>query len=474
MKYPKYRGPLFGDDFLLVRDTTQRLQNNLILDDFLVIGAGKWRPASTPLLLELGRQSGFSFGAFHSVNVFLLTVLTVTCICLMKHVTGSYVVSCLVGLVVQVSQFSWYARSSTYGLMELLPIIYIFCALYLLGSILSEDMNFHWRPIAVWILLLLSSLTHERFLVVVAAFWAVSTLLARRHRQFAGLAMTLIAIPAFHVVSKGIFLGLDPLTGGGESTVPSLFSLRTLHRLAAATIGIFGHASGAGYYFEESTYAQLVTKRQLTIVPIASAIAILIGLVMWMSYRVRQQERTFTRIEVIALTAVLSGILLLYPAATVTERMEGRWLLAPQILIIVGLTGLFFARSSKEQRGRFRWVIALLPTIAIAVGLYYRSGFDDYVIMRTQVENSISKLTSVAPHNSEWFLVVHQHDDSLPEEWQFGYGGVTNQMEHPPYQVVFSSRCPTLRRRIPCLILELSGASSGVRVRALETFVLDE
>jgi hypothetical protein len=57
---PLWDGPMYGDDYLLVRGALQPNGNNGFLQDIWLAGGGKWRPANTPILLWLAKRWEFS------------------------------------------------------------------------------------------------------------------------------------------------------------------------------------------------------------------------------------------------------------------------------------------------------------------------------------------------------------------------------------------------------------------------------
>ena len=143
-------------------------------------------------------------------------------------------------------------------------------------------------------------------------------------------------IPLFHLFFKGILLGLNPLTGGGESNLSDVAGLWIFRHLGDALLGVFGYYSGSGKYYSDWPLGRLAEDSDLGFVGLAIALVpILIFLFAILLKRIRFKFKTLIKTSQLEIFLFLTFILTLIPSATITQRIEFRWLFAPQIFLIL-------------------------------------------------------------------------------------------------------------------------------------------
>jgi energy-coupling factor transporter transmembrane protein EcfT len=165
----------------------------------------------------------------------------------------------------------------------------------------------------------------------------------------------------------------------------------------------------------------------------------------------------------------VTALALLIPAATVIERVEGRWLLAPQIFLLIAFVGAVISLWNEYSPNAImmRCIAASFSLAIVATGLMYRGQAQDYLALQFQPTLALQKLESEVPLNEDWGVIVNQTDSSMPTEWQFGYGAIFSQLPNPPSFVQFGSSwnlCPEVAREYTCFQIELNGLDVSSKI----------
>ena len=456
-RLPFYRGYFFGDDSLLVNDATNPNGSHGLLSDLFLVGGGKWRPLSTPLLLGMARRYGNNLVPFQVFSSLLLVSTGILVGILVYRVTRSSIPSTLTTVLVLSSPFTWLHQSWTYGVMESSALLCTVISIYLLIEIHVETIDNHLKIWSAFIFLFISTLIHERYIIVIFAIVFVHLLLPKHTQQKRIDPKLFLLIPVFHVIAKGFILGLNPLTSGGESPQETSLGFGVISHFLRGIQGVLGGLSGSGYYYGTSTF-ELRSNRNAAsiIVPVGFACLILFLTVFVIATKNRYQkvarlEKTAGSVYAVALTGVV-GFSLLIPGSTVSERFEGRWIFSAQLFIIATV---LIAAHNFLQFGRFRYLLSIpLFVVLLTVNWAYKGHSSEYFIFRSQVDTVLTKLQKVIPEKKPWSLVLKPSDTASPSNWQFAYGYAMQQLRNPPYSSSFTT-CPTYHRKIPCYSVQI-------------------
>jgi hypothetical protein len=371
---------------------------------------------------------------------------------------------------VALTPFNWYAQTSLFGLMEVLDVLLCLIGLLLLCKNFEKETvgNF----VFAYVFLLAASLCHERFLIVAISCWAYS-LLFRREEGNNRFSIYLLTIPLFHIALKGLVLHIDPLTGGGESNVRSTFGPWIFGHLKDSVGALLGMKSGAGIYYSEGTFQTKVSTSHLGLFGLLVFLPAFVFLVFLVSKNAgRAHASRTTPISILFKKSGLffvTALALLIPAATVIERVEGRWLLAPQIFLLIAFVGAVISLWNEYSPNAImmRCIAASFSLAIVATGLMYRGQAQDYLALQFQPTLALQKLESEVPLNEDWGVIVNQTDSSMPTEWQFGYGAIFSQLPNPPSFVQFGSSwnlCPEVAREYTCFQIELNGLDVSSKI----------
>ena len=467
---------LFGDDFLLVNLWGQLpIDAKSVWDLFWLTGQDKWRPVSTIPLVLLSRHLGFNNHYFLLVNLVLLSILASIVGCYTYSLSKRFSVAIVSTAAVALTPFNWYAQTSLFGLMEVLDVLLCLIALILICKNYEKETGLRFA--LAYSFLLASSLCHERFLIVAISSWAYSQLF-RRDKDNNRFSIYLLTIPLVHILLKGFVLQIDPLTGGGESNLRSGFGPWIIEHFKDSLGALFGMKSGLGIYYSEGTFQTKVANSHFGLFGLVVFIPAIVSIVYMFlrradhsqSPKVASNSLLFMRSGLFFVTALA----LLVPAATVVERVEGRWLFASQVFLLIAFVCAVIALWKENSTSQIVIsCIAFSFSLAIvATGLMYRGQAQDYLAIQSQPTAALQNIESEVPLNEDWGLLVNQTDATMPTAWQFGYGAIFSQLPNPPSFVQFGSSwdlCPDGVQKYTCFQIELNGldVSSKILTRSI-------
>jgi hypothetical protein len=456
-RLPFYRGYFFGDDSLLVNDALNPNGPHGLLPDLFLVGGGKWRPLSTPLLLQMARQFGNNLVPFQIVSSLLLVSTGILLGMLVYRLTQLSTPSILATVLVLSSPFTWLFQSWTYGVMESSALLCTVISVYFLVGI--EDVKKH-HQFKIWCgftFLFFSTLIHERYIIVVFALFFFYLCLPKYTKRCDINARLFLLIPVFHLIMKGFILGINPITSGGETSNDTSLGLGVLSRILRGMQGVLGGLSGSGYYNSTDSFSLQMNQNAAPIViPLGLACLILSSTVFATVITVRNRktnhfEKSAGSKYGVALIGIV-GISLLLPGSLVEERFEGRWIYGAQIFMF---SALLIALNDFSVFRRLKYALSIpLFIVLLLVNWSYRSDSPAYFTYRNQVNVSLTLLEKLVPRENPWSLVVKPSDSNSPTDWQFAYGYSLQQLSNPPYSFSFGT-CPTYKKKIPCYSVQL-------------------
>jgi len=456
-RLPIYRGYFFGDDSLLVNDALNPNGPHGLLPDLFLVGGGKWRPLSTPLLLIMARQFGNNLVPFQIVSSLLLVSTGILLGMLVYRLTKLSTPSILATVLVLSSPFTWLFQSWTYGVMESSALLCTVISIYFLVGI--EDVKKH-RQFKIWCgftFLFFSTLIHERYIIVVFALFFFYLCLPKHTKRSDINARLFLLIPVFHLIMKGFILGINPTTSGGETSYDTSLGLGVISRILRGMQGVLGGLSGSGYFYSTDSFSlQMNQNAAPVVIPLGLACLILSSTVFATVITVRNRktnhfEKSAGSKYGVALIGIV-GISLLLPGSLVEERFEGRWIYGAQIFIF---SALLIALNDFSVFRRLKYVLSIpLFIVLLLVNWSYRSDSPAFFTYRNQVNVSLTVLEKLVPRENPWSLVVKPSDSNSPTDWQFAYGYSLQQLSNPPYSFSLGT-CPTYKKRIPCYSVQL-------------------
>ena len=463
--FPIKKMPLYGDDFLLVRDSLSPGDYSSVDQLFWLTGAGKWRPISTVPLVLMGRMFGYQIAPFMIVNLVLLVFVALMAAKITLQITKNRNSFYGMLIITIVSEFTWLSLTSVYGVMELLSLLFLLIGISLLVKTgLNDFTDVRLIPLSAFFILL-ASLSHERFLIVAFPIW-LSLLVFAKDSRTRLAAHTFLLVPSIRIFVSGFILNIDFLTGGGESQIRTNSDTWILVHLLDSFKMMLGFQSGTGKFYGDSTLENIARANDLGLI----ALAFYIPLVLYLILRPRQFRAVLQHCQVGSMKFLITLLLtscvsLAIISSTVLERTEGRWIFGPFLLFAICTFAMLASSTEVSSSSGINLRTVLLIFALLMPSLVYRKDHTDFTLLRDQVVNSITQLESHEGTEEHWGLIISQSDLTMPVNWQFAYGKAFNQLANPPDFIDFvsgDSPCPILRISYVCINLVLSNQPNPI------------
>lgn len=458
-----HRGFLYGDDFLLVNEIGLPRGQVSVSDGLWWTGLDKWRPIATGAHIFLVELFGFDYPSYTFVNSLVLLAVAFLAGLLGRELSSSMLVGIAVATFVTYSPNNWYFRYALHGLMEALALLFVLLFLLILvRAVRRPSDSGHSMALLALLAITSASLTHERYLFVLPAVWAVlvcSRSLPNPVRKTANLYLLVL----FFSVSIRVFLlGVDPATGGGESSLRTGAGLWIGARLLDATGFVFGTHSPVGRYFSATTFGIFANNQSLgltVLLPLGLGVVVAALHATRMNSPVKKGEIGSHQNFGLILLGITS-LTCLVPAATVQERIESRWIFGSQVLVLIVLltaaTKIWRLSQTKITAGL---IVASVVLTFTWPAVAYQDDVDFSLRFRDQVQTSLETLNSLF-HREPWGVLISQTDQTFPLQWQYAYGAAFSQLKNRPQFVYFGSdfgACPRLRVKYRCVSVKHKG-----------------
>lgn len=412
---------LMGDDLdLLLQSRTPGGYASDFLVAFTQTAADKFRPLVAVLFSVTTDLFGGSFQSYRNLNLALQLVnVGLVGVLAWRLAKRNWLVAVSAMTLVTVSRFNVYFVLQVYGLMEGLAVTFLVLMLLCVHRFYESESR---RPLVLAnTCFFLIVFTHERF-IVLAPFLVVATLLSpttfRSLRERVAWAAAPLGVAVFNVVVKVYALGVDFFTGTGGQEV-DLGPGQILVFLRRAVLNVLGFNTGPDYLSGRNMHSLGVLGVLLgTAFVLALCVAGLLVAVQWA--REGGDRRGATRAWLLG--ASLLGPLLL--SASITFRQEFRWLYAPYIVLVVGVSWVL-GRLAPQPRMQVLATLAVLVSGLTVDGYYRRHVENTYFFGGLRVADSV-RHEIIDRHRRELasatvFLVTH--GDPVVEGWYLRGGG---------------------------------------------------
>lgn len=453
--------PLVGDDYLFFRDVGAPNDfSHTFWGAFWQTGQGKWRPGFVPLGVFLVHRFGSTYDSYQLLNKFLLVILGLIFGWILFQVT-KIVAAIPIGVVLVVgSRMTVLDQVSIYGVMELLAAIWAMLAVAVLIEEIINERSFLLSRISLFFFLFMASITHERY-VFLALGVAAGVFLLDKTRGVISTAYIFVLIPVLIVFIRSLILGTEVVVGGGESKL-SGFSFWMFERLGKSILAVSGMHSGIGVYFDKWPLSDVDNSFSLGwIAPLLlfSFIASLLLVIlkkMKNSSELKSSERA--KLFTVLTLFVFLLLSLLLPIATVKERIEGRWLLLPQLVLIIFVAYLVM----KIVSTKIKCCLLILSFLTFfGTDFYYRNSSESLIQLWRQPQVIITESSRIASsQDGPWVLIVNQDDPTMPIWWQLGLGGAASSLTNAPVRTVLGNRNDCKNLKAFCVVATVRGLSA--------------
>ena len=466
---PIYRGFLFGDDYLFVRDAKTPGDFDSVTKTMWLVGSEKWRPISTTTLVLLSRIFNFDFASYQWTNRAFLFVVGLIAALLAQSLTRSKSIKFIFFLLVIASPMTWLGQTSVYGSMELTALLLVLLAIAILVSPSLIEIQSSASLNVVAILLFSAGLAHERFIIVAVAVWAALLMKRDRYEKWARKSWVLLLVPTSHMFLRVFVLRIDPFVGGGESQLSETAGRWIISHFITSIEMVFGLHSGTGVFYGDSTLASIAKSNDRQTFQIYLLCFVLIALVLRSHFWAKTRGGKIRPNDSMLLFVI--GISLLLPAATVAERIEARWIFAPAICFALSILTLVSSMNVNEKNRVRNFEFFFVSLIFLVPAVLYLHDSADYLLLRNQHNMVLETAEKISEEYSTWGLLLSQSDSSMPLSWQFGYGSTFSQLRNRPSFVLFAdsfSVCPKLKVKYTCFKFSLNGPSLAALIQETE------
>lgn len=412
---------LMGDDLdLLLQSRTPGGYASDFLGAFTQAGVEKFRPVVTVLLSVTTDLFGGSFQAYRNLNL-VLQLVNVGLVGLLawRLAKRNWLVAVSAMTMVTISRFNVYFVLQVFGLMEGLAVTFLVAMLLCVHSFYKSGRR---RPLILAnACFFLVVFTHERF-IVLAPFLVVATLLSpatfRSLRERVAWAAAPLGVAVFNVAVKVYGLGIDFFTGTGGQDV-ELGPGQILVFLRRALLNVLGFNTGPDYLSGRNMHSLGVLGVCLGVVfVLALGVAGFLAALQWA--REGSDRRGATRPWLLG--ASLLGPLLL--SASITFRQEFRWLYAPYIVLVVGVSWVL-GRLAPQPRIQVLATLAVLVSGLTVDGYYRRHVENTYFFGGLRVADSVRQeiVDQYRQDLSSSTVFLVTHGDPVVEGWYLRGGG---------------------------------------------------
>lgn len=441
-----YDGQFLGDDLQVWTGHNAGTFASNFQESIRNTSLDKWRPINTLLMIPLLQVFEDSHRNFYYFSTCLLaitlTALWMTARKIKRHSSAVSTSAVLLGvLAVGSSPFTFFARSGVFGLLEIGPVILCLVSFYIFQL---AKLNSGRRLLLYSSMFALASgLIHERFL---AFSFALSIIIAWRARTIVswwGLWLMPLFNILFYVYFASVVLNANVLKGGGEQQLNDTAGIWIVRRSLLAAIHLIGGAGGETIFFDSARPHQFAPKMEFSDnyspkLPLLILISIVFIACMyirrWRTNSVSLGEESQSSINS-SIEALVIATALLLPAATVSERIETRWLFAPLVFLVLALMILPSAMYWPARAGQLTVLVLFIVSNYTSQNSYQE--FDFWRIRSVNVIEAVVKGSEQI--QGEWNLAIvwpEPNDVHSILNWSLGDGKVFNELENKPIKII--------------------------------------
>lgn len=375
--------------------------------------ANKLRPVFHAPLFILFKLIGTNIWLFDIINL-LLNFLIVTVLFFMFYkICKSIIASGCLCVAYIVSRFAYYQISQVLGIMEAMGLLFAILVLYALWRYLNtEKLKYYWITIILFTLLIF---VHERYISLLFLFLVALVILGISWKNVA-LFFTSTLPVAINLGIKIFILNIRAFDGTGGTSILETFNINENIRIfLSAWAYIFGINAGPQYLNGIPREA----------VPLNINILIIIGifcilfLVFTFSLSIKKMDNYVNRNNVNNVVLFFSFIFSTILGASVTFRLEMRWLYTPftgLLFLLAYIIGVILANIRLKKIVYFLlllWVCMIVPT-----GIFYR-GYYKYLYYwcDQSIVNSLYE-TTIGKYGDDFWkyqtVIINSNNKGLP------------------------------------------------------------
>ncbi len=381
----------FNDDVALwhIFDVNRNSSLNFILDT----SYNKFRPVFLSTYFIISSLIGNKIWLFGIFNLMFNFFIALILFLIFKKISKNILVAFCLSVTFILSRFAYYDITQSLGLMEamaLLTSIVMFFLLWLYQN--TKLKKYFWLSLLTFTSLLL---IHERFIVLICLY-AFILLFSKPNRKKIYL-FGISALPVIIIWGIKIFiLKIRPLDGTGGTDILQTFNLPTFFKL---------FFSGWMYLFEINAGPTYLNGISMDLVPGNIRVLIFIAnLCLLTLFTIYFKLILNNKKSIINFLFFFSFIFLTLLAASVTFRLEMRWLYVPftgLLLVVAHMIGSFSQHRILQNIGPI--IVILWISLLIPIETFYRANYNNLYYWDSQsFGNSFYEATLEKYGNNFW------------------------------------------------------------------------
>lgn len=349
----------------------------------------KFRPIYYALQYGLFELLGENIMLYKHFNVIFLTIISFVIYNIAKQITKNKFISFMISNLFVLSRFSYYSISLVLGTLESLALLWAILALYFMWKYLIQEIDYKKNYYISILFCGLAMFTHERYMTL--SMLGVFVILLKNilpkkifiKENIKLIILTIIPL-LVNILYKQIFIGGHILEGSGGVPIGNSFDIvQIIKFFISGCLYMLGVNAGPAYlnginYKDVPLYIQLINLSSILCLLII--LGIYIRRFIKSKYLNRRQE-----LQVLLLFLGFIGILIL--SASVTIRVEMRWLYTPYVgfLILIGYVSGILIENNRIYAKKCYIIMIIFFILTISRELFYRENYSNLYYWKKQV-----------------------------------------------------------------------------------------
>lgn len=370
-----------------------------------IIGDGyKFRPVSNGVIWAIANICKGDILLYGRINLVLAAMTGTMSYLLIRRENGSRIVSALVAGLYVFSRFSYYQITTQLGVMEWLCTTLAILFVYLMYKYCSGDKKYYY-----WLVLCfaVTALAHERYLALFPVVLMTWLLVEENKKVLKRWGAPLLACFVFAVVLGMMFVLVDNvMVGTGGKAVAETTTIRTILHFLKQAIGYMFGINSEDIYLSMVSYSGYARFVKILVGVSDLMIALIVSIAIYniLTHEEKRKKLTLVFLMALAIAALLA-------IASVTIRVELRWIYAPYMIAVLLLVYLVGLQSNRKILTYIKRIALIVYTTCMVIfGIYCRNYytnlyyFGGYMMANAFIESTYEKYGESA-FEKKWLVI---------------------------------------------------------------------
>lgn len=325
-------------------------------------GANKFRPVFLSVFFVLANFFGTNMKLFGLFNLLFSFLVSVVLFFLFRKLSKSFLVSFCLSTAFIISRFAYYNIGQAFGIMETMALLLAILMMYFIWKYFNiERIKYFWISLAIFTLLIF---THERFIILLGLYFILFLFLGYRKRKNILLFFISVLPVALNFVLKMFIFRIRALDGTGGTNIVQTFDFFAFKNFFfSGWKYLLGINAGPAYLNGISQEAVPPNINLLIWIGIACIAVLLMILILLIIRADKNNSKKYIFNSILFFSFIFFNLI----AASVTIRLEMRWLYVPLVgllLLIAYILGLAVRQKILFMIGFLSvivWIGVLLP-----------------------------------------------------------------------------------------------------------------